>query len=538
MNERREVEHRKSIKRASWRIQPTSQNDFSSSSSSSSSSADGNHRTSSATSGPTDLMRVFEDLSRAELAILTLYELGILPEGLTMDYLQSVSQDPHLLHRFVELLSTPSETLHQETTYREFLKDYVLPHHHHPNPLHLPLSKENYPREGIVAILLELQKAGVLSAEEYVVLHRRCQEASPVLRRIYNNYLHDIQKEKNDNNLLQDRIIENIGNSFKTACTLFLHLQPEPKGMTSTHTILLQTLETTSQITAEEARWVTAEYTRGNAVIRNAFALCEETGDMNGLRAMLSSVMQLVRKYELAVNAQKYFVVLVKELQTEGSITERQAATLDVLLCEPAPCLVGLYSEYQRSGDFEGLLSALLYVSSCDWELSSLTSQEGMLEIHSPISRKGVGSQSISLQTTPFVSNLSKVAEDIGGEGEQVVEGEHIGLLSQISSSSSSLSSSSSSVRVHSQRKRRQVQHEKKEEEEEEEEYENDEEEEVDDDDDDDDDGTNYRIPDRGEVEAVIRSLEGLLTMEEETMCLGLTNESNIDVIYGVGKVN
>lgn len=162
------------------------------------------------------------------------------------------------------------------------------------------------------------------------------------------------------------------------------------------------------------------------------------------------------------------------------------------------------------------------------------------MEIHPRSSRNAGASSSTSLQTIPSLSNLSQEAEDIGGEGEQVVEGEHGLLLSQISSSSSSSSTlSSSSARVHSQRKRRQVQHEKKKEEEEDQEGE-----EYDDEYDDDgyeeeeEDGPNYRLPDRGEVEAVIRSLEGLLTMEEEKMCLDLTKESNIDVIYGVGNVN
>ena len=81
---------------------------------------------------------------------------------------------------------------------------------------------------------------------------------------------------------------------------------------------------------------------------------------------MLRSVIEMVRNYETAIETQEFIGELVKELLNEESLSPSQAAVLSALLEKPAPCLCELYKEYKQSGDFEGLLSALLYLSSSD----------------------------------------------------------------------------------------------------------------------------------------------------------------------------
>ena len=87
---------------------------------------------------------------------------------------------------------------------------------------------------------------------------------------------------------------------------------------------------------------------------------------MAGLVSMLRSVIEMVRNYETAIETQEFIGELVKELLNEESLSPSQAAVLSALLEKPAPCLCELYKEYKQSGDFEGLLSALLYLSSSD----------------------------------------------------------------------------------------------------------------------------------------------------------------------------
>ncbi len=97
---------------------------------------------------------------------------------------------------------------------------------------------------------------------------------------------------------------------------------------------------------------------------------------MCGFVEVLHSMMEMVHRYEMAEEAQEFLTVLVRELLEEGSLSQQQATVLSVLLQEPSQCLCDLYQEYRRSGDFEGLLGALLYVSSSELPSTEDTPEE------------------------------------------------------------------------------------------------------------------------------------------------------------------
>ena len=305
-------------------------------------------------SGTLDISRVLEELSRAELYLYSLFELGILTEGTTMDLLQVVSEDPAVLHAFVELIMDSNTDLQNSSTYSSFIKTHRVVPSHTAHPLHYPFHDEAYPTDQIITRLLELQKSGVISADEYVGLYRRCTAESPALRHIYNT---SVQSEKNDG----------FGNSIKLAISIYNLLRPHSESIADpAHAAILQQVYDAGMMGAEELRWVMQEYCQGNEVVQSAFSLCEETQDVCGLVEVLHSMMEMMHRYEVTVEVQEFLSVLVRELLDGGSISQEQATVLSVLLQEPAQCLCDLYQEYRRSGDFEGLLGALLYVSSSE----------------------------------------------------------------------------------------------------------------------------------------------------------------------------
>ena len=280
-----------------------------------------------------------------------------------MSLLQAVGEDPSILHAFVELIIDPTTSLQNPSTYAAFIQSHkVVPHAAH--PLHYPFHDEPYPTDPIITQLLELQKSGIISADEYVGLYRRCTTESPVLRHIYHMWKQTGKQEE-------------FGKSIKLAISIYSLLRPHSETISDpAHAAILQQVYDAGMMGTEELRWVIQEYCQGNEVVRSAFSLCEETQDMCGFVEVLHSMMEMVHRYEMAEEAQEFLTVLVRELLEEGSLSQQQATVLSVLLQEPSQCLCDLYQEYRRSGDFEGLLGALLYVSSSELPSTEDTPEE------------------------------------------------------------------------------------------------------------------------------------------------------------------
>ena len=280
-----------------------------------------------------------------------------------MSILQAVGEDPSVLHSFVELIINPTTSLQDPSTYAAFIQSHnVVPHTVH--PLRYPFHDEPYPTDPIIAQLLELQKSGIISADEYVGLYRRCAAESPVLRHIFHMWKQTGKQEE-------------FAKSVKLAISVYSLLRPHSESISDpAHAAILQQVYDAGMLGAEELRWVIQEYCQGNEVVRSAFSLCEETQDMCGFVEVLHSMMEMVQRYETAEEAQEFLTVLVRELLEEGSLSQQQAIVLSVLLQEPSQCLCDLYQEYRRSGDFEGLLGALLYVSSSELHSSEDTPEE------------------------------------------------------------------------------------------------------------------------------------------------------------------
>ena len=320
VGERDEARRQQSLKRASWR-----------------SSAD-----------QLNLEMEMETENRVDLFLHTLFEVGILSESLFLGLLQTVSEDVATLHAFVPLMASEDASARNSHVYHVFYDSHrTAASQHH-------VAVPSYPSERITAKLLELQQRKTLTADEYVRLHRRCVANSPALQFVFTAYARDGKEE-------------DLVEMLKLADSMFLRLRPTCSSFSNpSHAAILAHMEKERLLNAEELEWVKQAYCQGSEVVQSAFSLCAETGDVAGLVSMLRSVIEMVRNYETAIETQEFIGELVKELLNEESLSPSQAAVLSALLEKPAPCLCELYKEYKQSGDFEGLLSALLYLSSSD----------------------------------------------------------------------------------------------------------------------------------------------------------------------------
>ena len=113
-------------------------------------------------------------------------------------------------------------------------------------------------------------------------------------------------------------------------------------------------------LSEEELQWLLQEYANGNEVLLNSFDVCCETHDVDGFVALFRNLMNMICVYQRNSEVQEFLTVLIKEMASSGVLSEEQTSRLDGLLQEPDECLCGLYEEYCRSGDFEGLVSALM----------------------------------------------------------------------------------------------------------------------------------------------------------------------------------
>ena len=363
VDERDEARRQQSLKRASWR-----------------SSAD-----------QLNLELELETENRVDLFLHTLFEVGILSESLFLGLLQGVSENVTTLHAFVPLMTADESSVRNPQVYQVFYDSHITSNAQH------RVAVQNYPSDRITAKLLLLQQQKTLTADEYVRLHRRCVANSPALQFVFTAYA---RGEK------EDDLVE----ALKLADSMYLRLRPTCNSFSNpSHASILGRMEKERLLSGEELEWVKQAYCQGNEVVQSAFSLCEETGDMAGLVSMLRSVIEMVRNYETAIETQEFIGELVKELLSEESLSPSQASVLSSLLEKPAPCLCELYTEYKQSGDFEGLLGALLYLSSSDSMTNEDLQGEEMEEME-------VASQDDYGLSLPSRDDVIAVIKSVGGQ--------------------------------------------------------------------------------------------------------------------------
>lgn len=289
-----------------------------------------------------DITAVLEELNRGQLYIYTLFELGIISETDTTTLLQIIQEDPKVLHLFVSYASASNIRITDAELYREFIRQHpcssVRPH---------SLYSENYPVQAITGVLLELEKKAMLTRVEYAMLYRRCAGHSVVLEHCYSIF----SKEKDEAAFVR---------SVRVAIELYDLLKGRSQPMKADHARIMQYIIDHRLLSEEEVEWMLREYSEGNEVLLNSLDVCSETQDVEGLVVLLHNVMGMLISYQLNAEVQEYLGVLVREMLTSGVVTQAQAERLLGLLQEPDECMRGLYEEYRHSGDFEGLVNALV----------------------------------------------------------------------------------------------------------------------------------------------------------------------------------
>ena len=289
-----------------------------------------------------DITAVLEELNRGQLYIYTLFELGIISETDTTTLLQIIQEDPKVLHLFVSYASASNIRITDAELYHEFIRQHpcssVRPH---------SLYSENYPVQAITGVLLELEKKAMLTRVEYAMLYRRCASHSVVLEHCYSIF----SKEKDEAEFVR---------SVRVAIELYDLLKGRSQPMKADHARIMQYIIDHRLLSEEEVEWMLREYSEGNEVLLNSLDVCSETQDVEGLVVLLHNVMGMLISYQLNAEVQEYLGVLVREMLASGVVTQAQAERLLGLLQEPDECMRGLYEEYRHSGDFEGLVNALV----------------------------------------------------------------------------------------------------------------------------------------------------------------------------------
>ena len=289
-----------------------------------------------------DISAILEELNRGELFVFSLYELGILTETETTDLLQIIQEEPKTLHIFVGFASPSNLRVADSSFYKEFIRQHPCS-----STRAHSLYSETYPAQEITSVLLALEKKERLTRTEYALLYRRCMSNSIVLEHCYATYL----KEKDE-----DAFVANI----HTAIAFYDLLKGNHQIENEAHTKLIEYLMDNHLLSEEELQWLLQEYANGNEVLLNSFDVCCETHDVDGFVALFRNLMNMICVYQRNSEVQEFLTVLIKEMASSGVLSEEQTSRLDGLLQEPDECLCGLYEEYCRSGDFEGLVSALM----------------------------------------------------------------------------------------------------------------------------------------------------------------------------------
>lgn len=298
-----------------------------------------------------DITMILEELDESEVTIYTLFELAVISELEASQLLQIVSESPSALHSFIRMVRSNQSELTNHDLYSLFLSanssvSGVV------HPLYYPFHLEAYPTEPLTESLLMLEKEGVINRIEYILLYKRCMMNSPALRHCYSVYT----KNKNQNAFAKNsRLCLSIYNTMKPS---------KMTQMSDADAMILEEIIVKKLLPECELTWLLNEYNESNEVVINAFSVCKQTGDINGFLSVIQSVMKMYSVYQDEMEAKQFLLVLVKEMVGNHSITSEQAAILTMFIQESNECLIELYKEYKKSGDFEGLLAALIYISS------------------------------------------------------------------------------------------------------------------------------------------------------------------------------
>ena len=297
-----------------------------------------------------DITAVLEELNRGQLFIYTLFELGIISETDTTTLLQIIQEDPNVLHLFISYASASNIRITDASLYHEFI-------HSHPcsSVRSHSLYSENYPVQAITSVLLELEQKSMITRVEYAMLYRRCASHSVVLEHCYSIFC----KEKDE---------EAFVKSVRVAIELYNLLKGRSQPMKADHARIMQYIIDHNLLSEDEIEWMLCAYSEGNEVLLNSLDVCNETQDVDGLVILLRNVMAMLVSYQLKAEVQEYLGVLVNEMLSSGVVSRGQAERLLGLLQEPDECMRGLYEEYRRSGDFEGLVNALMVMGAAKGE--------------------------------------------------------------------------------------------------------------------------------------------------------------------------
>ena len=298
-----------------------------------------------------DLNMILNELNEAEIIIYTLFELGIVSDNEASQLLQIVSETPAALHSFVKMIHSGSAELMNHELYTIFLSTYHEFIGKDIHPLYYPFHTESYPTNQLTQQLLLLEKNNSINRIEYILLYKRCMMNSPALRHCYS-----IAKRNGDSSVF----VKNI----HLCLSIYNLIKPTKMNqMEESDALIFEEIIINQYLHGDELAWLFNEYNKNNEVIMNAFSVCKQTGDMKGLLSVIHSIIQMYSVYQEELEAKQFLLLLIKEMVQNNTINQEQASILSFLVQEGNECVFELYEEYKKSNDFEGLLSALIYIS-------------------------------------------------------------------------------------------------------------------------------------------------------------------------------
>lgn len=301
-----------------------------------------------------DMNTMLNELNESDITIYTLFELQIISETETCQLLHAMSESISSLQAFTKMIHS-NQNLTNHDLYSIFLSPYSTSSCNSIRPLYYPYQMESYPSQSLTDLFLQLEKETAISRIEYIQLYKRCMTNSPALRYCYTEYMKNHNRNAFANNL---HLCLSIYNSMKPT---------RMTQMSESDAVIFEEIIVKQLLQESELIWLLNEYNENNEVILNALSVCQETGDLNGLLTVIHSIMQMYTVYQDELEAKQFLQVLVREMVNNNTINQEQADHLTLLVQESNECMIDLYKEYKVSGDFEGLLAALIYISnSCD----------------------------------------------------------------------------------------------------------------------------------------------------------------------------
>ena len=146
-------------------------------------------------------------------------------------------------------------------------------------------------------------------------------------------------------------------------------------------------------------------------IVGCSFSVCEETNDVAGLVAMLRTLIRMVGKYQLIEEATEFFEVLLKEMLESRVLSMSQCDVLLAMVHESNQVLLELYREYQRSQDFEGLLGALLVLSSTGQKESTGVEELSEDDVILPTRDESI----------QIIKNIEELGDDVKSQAEKLL---------------------------------------------------------------------------------------------------------------------